>query len=118
MSDDLTFAAEFPAATRGQWLALVDRVLKGRPLETLTARTADDIAIEPLYARVAHDARIAMRQGRWQDLGAQAATALSASAAYEHRFYRRSAAVVVPALPVTVILAIPAIPVSTVTKTE
>jgi methylmalonyl-CoA mutase len=66
MSDDLTFAAEFPAATREQWVALASRVLKGKPLETLTARTSDGIAIEPLYARVAHDARIATRQGRWQ----------------------------------------------------
>jgi methylmalonyl-CoA mutase len=66
MSDDLTFAAEFPAATREQWVALASRVLKGKPLETLAARTSDGIAIEPLYARVAHDARIATRQGRWQ----------------------------------------------------
>jgi len=36
----------------------------------------------------------AVREGRWQDLGAQAAIVLSASAAYEHRFYRRSAAVI------------------------
>jgi methylmalonyl-CoA mutase len=66
MSDDLPLAAEFPAATREQWLALVARVLKGEPFDTLEARAADGIAIEPLYARVAHDARIAMRQGRWQ----------------------------------------------------
>jgi methylmalonyl-CoA mutase len=66
MSDDLAFAAEFPAATREQWVALASRVLKGRPFESLTARTSDGIAVEPLYARVAHDARISMREGRGQ----------------------------------------------------
>jgi hypothetical protein len=36
----------------------------------------------------------AVREGRWKDLGADAATVLSASAAYEHRFFRRSAIVI------------------------
>src|SRR5689334_7027024 len=66
MSDDLTFAAEFTAATREQWVALASRVLKGRPFETLTARTADGLAIEPLYARTRDSVRIAGRAGRWQ----------------------------------------------------
>ena len=66
MSDDLAFAAEFPAATREQWVALASRVLKGRPFESLTARTTDGIAIEPLYARARDGARIASRAGRWQ----------------------------------------------------
>jgi methylmalonyl-CoA mutase len=66
MSDDLTFAAEFPAATREQWVALASRVLKGRPFETLTARTSDGIAIEPLYARACDSVRIAASAGRWQ----------------------------------------------------
>src|SRR5262249_13089976 len=51
MSDDLSFAAEFPAATREQWVALASRVLKGRPFESLTAQTADGLAISPLYSR-------------------------------------------------------------------
>jgi len=68
MSDleELKLAAEFPSATREQWLALVERVLKGRPFETLRARTADGIVIEPLYARSRDGASIAPRQGRWQ----------------------------------------------------
>jgi methylmalonyl-CoA mutase len=71
MSDieELKLAAEFPAATREQWLALVERVLKGRPFETLRARTADGIPIEPLYARARDSAPIAARQGRWQVMG-------------------------------------------------
>src|SRR5215831_866378 len=65
-TEELKLAAEFPAATREQWLALVERVLKGRPVATLTARTADGIAIEPLYARSRDGAPIAAREGRWQ----------------------------------------------------
>jgi methylmalonyl-CoA mutase len=66
MSDDLAFAAEFPAATRERWVALAARVLKGRPFESLIARSADGLAIAPLYARVREGTRIAGRAGRWQ----------------------------------------------------
>lgn len=64
--DDLALAAEFPAATREQWLALVAHVLKGAPFETLVAGSADGIAIEPLHPRSAEAAGIASRRGRWQ----------------------------------------------------
>jgi methylmalonyl-CoA mutase len=48
---DLTFA-EFPPASRDQWLALVSGVLKGASFEQrLVSRTYDGIAIAPLYAR-------------------------------------------------------------------
>ena len=53
MSDDLVLGAEFPVATREQWLKLVDGVLKGAPFDRLVARTYDDLAIEPLYQRSA-----------------------------------------------------------------
>jgi methylmalonyl-CoA mutase len=59
--DDLPLAAEFPAATREQWLALVARVLKGVPFDMLTSQTADGIAIAPLYARAARSSPIAGR---------------------------------------------------------
>ncbi len=49
MSDDLTLGAEFPPATREQWLKLVDGALKGASFDRLVARTYDDLAIEPLY---------------------------------------------------------------------
>ena len=56
-AEDLAFAAEFPAATREQWLKLVDGVLKGAPFDKrLVARTYDGLAIQPLYGR-APDAR-------------------------------------------------------------
>jgi hypothetical protein len=43
-------------------------------------------------ARVYFDLSV-VREGRWKDLGAEAATVVTASAAYEHRFFRRSAIV-------------------------
>jgi len=53
MSDDLPLGAEFPAASREQWLKLVEGALKGAPFDKLVARTYDDLAIEPLYPRAA-----------------------------------------------------------------
>jgi hypothetical protein len=50
-ADDLTFA-EFPAASREEWLALVSGVLKGASFEQrLVSKTSDGLAIAPLYAR-------------------------------------------------------------------
>src|SRR5262245_23074298 len=65
-TEELKLAAEFPAATREHWLALVARVLKGAPFETLTARTADRLAIEPLYPRTPGAARVGRLAARWQ----------------------------------------------------
>jgi methylmalonyl-CoA mutase len=49
---DLPLAAEFPHATRAQWLKLVEGVLRGAPFEKkLIGRTYDGISIEPLYDR-------------------------------------------------------------------
>jgi len=56
MSDDVMLGGEFPAATRAQWLKLVEGALKGAPYEKLVARTYDGLPIEPLYPRAA-DAR-------------------------------------------------------------
>jgi methylmalonyl-CoA mutase len=48
--DHLAFAAEFPAASREQWLRLVDVVLKGGSFEKkLVSRSYDGLCIEPLY---------------------------------------------------------------------
>jgi len=48
----LALAADFPAATRDQWLALVDKALKGAPFEKkLVSKTYDGLRIEPLYPR-------------------------------------------------------------------
>jgi methylmalonyl-CoA mutase len=49
-AEDLAFASEFPAATREQWLKLVDGVLKGAPFDKrLVARSYDGLPIQPLY---------------------------------------------------------------------
>src|SRR3954462_9555116 len=55
--EELAFASEFPAATREQWLKLVDGGLKGAPFEKrLVSKTYDGLTIQPLYSRAA-DAR-------------------------------------------------------------
>jgi methylmalonyl-CoA mutase len=47
----LPLAADFPAASREDWLKLVTAALKGAPFEKLTSRTYDNLRIEPLYGR-------------------------------------------------------------------
>src|SRR5262245_46838775 len=65
---DLTLAAEFEPASREQWLALVDKVLKGGDFEKrLVSRTTDGLRIEPLYTRaegVAGQGQVRGRAGR------------------------------------------------------
>lgn len=46
-----TLAGAFPPATEEQWLALVDKVLKGAPLSKLRSTTPGGIVVEPLYTR-------------------------------------------------------------------
>lgn len=45
------FAGAFPPATEEQWLSLVDKVLKGAPLDKLRSATPGGITVEPLYTR-------------------------------------------------------------------
>lgn len=50
----LSLGSEFPALTREDWLKRVAAVLKGASFEEkLVSRTADGIALEPLYGQVA-----------------------------------------------------------------
>ena len=61
---ELTLAPEFEPASREQWLALVGKVLKGGDFEKrLVSRTADGLAIQPLYTRTESQAG-ALAQGR------------------------------------------------------
>ncbi len=46
-----TLAGDFPPATEQAWLALVEKVLKGAPVEKLRSRTPAGIDIEPIYTR-------------------------------------------------------------------
>jgi methylmalonyl-CoA mutase len=65
MADDLKLAAEFPPATREDWLTLVRAVLKGRPYAELIAKSYDNIAIEALHDRAAQARPIAGRAAAW-----------------------------------------------------
>ena len=65
-------APEFEPPAREAWLALVDKVLKGADFEKrLVSRTADGIAVQPLYTRAdavqgaALTARTAYFPGGW-----------------------------------------------------
>ena len=61
-AEELAFGAEFPAASREQWLKLVDGVLKGAPFDKrLVAKTYDGLAIQPLYPRDADARPVAAR---------------------------------------------------------
>ncbi|MBB4041455.1 methylmalonyl-CoA mutase [Microvirga flocculans] len=66
--DDLSFASDFPPATRERWLALVEGVLKGADFERrLVSRSADGIAIQPLYPKAEGAPRVDRAQaGRWR----------------------------------------------------
>ncbi|MFD0986738.1 methylmalonyl-CoA mutase family protein [Methyloligella solikamskensis] len=46
---DLSLAGDFPETTEAEWLALVEKFLKGMPFEKLKTRTYDGNLIEPLY---------------------------------------------------------------------
>ena len=59
--NDLPLAVEFPSARREDWLALVEKVLKGEPFDQLRSKTRDGIRIDPLYARAANAATLAGR---------------------------------------------------------
>ncbi|MCP8937831.1 methylmalonyl-CoA mutase subunit beta [Alsobacter sp. SYSU M60028] len=49
---ELSIASAFPAATRDQWLKLVEGVLKGAPFERkLVSTTYDGVAVQPLYPK-------------------------------------------------------------------
>lgn len=51
-TQDLSLASDFDTATREQWLALVDKALKGGDFERrLVSKTEDGVRIEPLYRR-------------------------------------------------------------------
>jgi methylmalonyl-CoA mutase len=62
VADDLTLASDFAAPTRDEWLAAVDRALKGADFDkTLVSTTADGIRVGPLY--VAGDVATASDEG-------------------------------------------------------
>src|ERR1044072_8682749 len=61
-AEDPVFGAEFPAATREQWLKLVEGVLKGAPFDKrLIAKTSEGLALPPLYPRAGATRPVAAR---------------------------------------------------------
>jgi methylmalonyl-CoA mutase len=66
--DDLTLASDFPSATREQWLALVEGVLKGADFQKkLVGRSHDGIPVQPLYQKAEGASPVAREQaGRWR----------------------------------------------------
>lgn len=51
-TDKLALAKDFPAASRDQWMKLVEKALKGGDFEKrMVSRSADGLRIEPLYTR-------------------------------------------------------------------
>ena len=46
MADDLLpLSSGFPDATEAEWLASVDKVLKGRGIESITRKTVDGLSL-------------------------------------------------------------------------
>ena len=69
--EELSLAADFPPASRADWLALVAAAIKGAPFEqVLVGRTYDGARIEPLYDRARNAQPMAARApaAPWQVL--------------------------------------------------
>ena len=65
---DFVLAPDFPPARREDWIALVEKALKGAPFASLRSKTYDGLTIEPVYER-ATDAKpiVGRAAGRpWQ----------------------------------------------------
>ena len=61
------FGATFPPASEVDWRTLVERVLGGRPFESLVSTTFEGLKIAPLYPRAKSEGARALRQkpGAW-----------------------------------------------------
>ncbi len=61
-------ADTFPPASEADWRTLVERVLDGRPFESLVSTTFEGLRIAPLYPRVTSEGTRALRQkpGAWK----------------------------------------------------
>jgi methylmalonyl-CoA mutase len=61
-------ADTFPPASEADWRALVERVLDGRPFESLVSTTFEGLKIAPLYQRPTNESTYARRQhhGPWK----------------------------------------------------
>jgi methylmalonyl-CoA mutase len=66
--------AGFAPADQKAWLALVAKALKGAPFETLASRTADGIAIQPLYRDAVDDVGLPGAAPFWRGASAAGST--------------------------------------------
>jgi methylmalonyl-CoA mutase len=71
MTNTITpLAADFPAPDDAQWRVLVDKILKGAAFDKrLVSKTADGLAIKPLYTRADEAAQIAIAVPSREGLG-------------------------------------------------
>ena len=53
----------FEAAGERDWLSAVEKALRGKPFESLTAKTRDGITFQPLYAKSAESIALTARPG-------------------------------------------------------
>ena len=62
------FSDTFPPASEAEWRTLVERVLDGRPFESLVSTTFEGLKIAPLYQRPTNESARALRQhhGPWK----------------------------------------------------
>lgn len=61
MTDASTLSASFPPATADAWRSLVEKTLKGEPLESLNKATLEGLPIAPLYGEAEAPAAFAPR---------------------------------------------------------
>ena len=61
MSEALRITETFPGYSREDWVAVVEKALKGQPLTRISAKTVDGIDINPIYERAKGKAPLAMR---------------------------------------------------------
>lgn len=61
MTDASTLSASFPPATADAWRSLVEKTLKGEPLESLNKATLEGLPIAPLYGEAPAPAAFAPR---------------------------------------------------------
>jgi methylmalonyl-CoA mutase len=67
MSDALKISDTFPGYSREDWQDMAEKALKGAPLSRISTKTADGLAIDPIYSRGEGKAPMAMRaaQAPW-----------------------------------------------------
>ena len=62
MSDALRITDTFPGFSRDEWVAAVEKALKGKPVSRLTTKTVDGLEVEPMYHRAKGKEPLAMRE--------------------------------------------------------